>query len=154
MGCTSLWVPESSHACATLRTDSVVAQKYDGLSFHPICRACGITRRVGVPGADGMTYAKFQSATGWTTIRQYLSARSIFEKWMCSLTGTSTMKSSRRGKTLPSSYTGTSGASRTVLSLTDSWRMMSSLRARFLPRDWPRRTAKERSKIMRLRRLR
>jgi hypothetical protein len=76
-------VPWSIHICETSWTVSEVAQKKAGLSFQPICKALGTTTLSSSPGLEGMTYAKFQRSSLVTIIRQYPSARSNFEKWMC-----------------------------------------------------------------------
>jgi hypothetical protein len=55
IGCGCNFLPLSIQVWATSQTVSVVAQKYAGLSFQPICSALGTTIMVGVPGAPGMT---------------------------------------------------------------------------------------------------
>jgi hypothetical protein len=113
-------------------------------------RALGFTNRMSSPATDGITYAKCHCASGSTIIRQYPSARSIFEKWMCSSGDTLAMKSKSLGNTLPSSLTGASGASRSVMSLTDGCSTASLRWLRLRPRpDFPRLTAKDKSRIMR-----
>jgi hypothetical protein len=72
------------------------------------------------PGLEGMTYAKIPALFP----RHNHSPVSVGEIQLQEVdvfsAGTVAMKSNKRGKTLPSSFTGTSGARRRVLSLTEA----------------------------------
>eukprot|EP00978_Attheya_sp_CCMP212_P011516 scaffold28418_cov82-Attheya_sp.AAC.1 len=73
------------------------------------------------PRGSGNTYAKFQASSASTTILQKPSDKSSLEKFMVSPAGTSNIKSKILRRTLPSSFTGFSGANGVVVSLTAAW---------------------------------
>ena len=84
---------------------SVAAQKKGGLSDHPICSASGITNCISSSSLSrGKTYAKFHASSGFTTIRQYPSFKSIFVKRNGVLSGALAMVQMNRGMTLPILY--------------------------------------------------
>jgi hypothetical protein len=149
-------VPWSIHICETSRTVSEVAQKKAGLSFQPICKALGTTTLSWFGGHD---VCKIPALLP----RHNLSPVSVGEIQLREVdvfsAGTVAVKSNKRGKTLPSSFTGTSGARRRVLSLTEAWMMSSPCRFCPLLLVFPlgplrARTANDRSRIMRPRRFR
>eukprot|EP00978_Attheya_sp_CCMP212_P023784 scaffold73576_cov56-Attheya_sp.AAC.8 len=141
----------STRTWSTSRVVSVAEQKRAGLCVHPICRACGTTRRIGDLGESGNTYAKFQASSASTTILQKPSDKSIFlEKFMVSPAGTSNIKSKILRKTLPSSFTGFSSANRVVVSLTAAWMTRPSFRLDCWDFKW---TGKDRSRMSRPRRF-